>query len=100
MGWYCGRHWHFEMTDLKVYRVLQNKNYKLMKISTIILLLFVSTACTNENTTANEVDHEKLAGACKKCTCKGWRSDSGDPEKCLNIKVPTRELCAHLETDH
>lgn len=39
-------------------------------------------------------------GKCKKCGCQGWRGDSGSPEKCMNIKVPTKELCGHSQADH
>lgn len=40
------------------------------------------------------------SGACKKCKCQSWRSDSGKPEKCINIRVPTKKLCKHLKKDH
>ena len=53
------------------------------------------------STENKEVKNEdKGTGACKECGCGGWRGDSGDPEKCLNIRVPTRELCGHSEADH
>ena len=39
-------------------------------------------------------------GACKKCSCPSWRGDSGDPEKCLNIRPPTQKLCQHGQGDH
>jgi len=37
---------------------------------------------------------------CTKCTCFEWRSDNDTPEHCLNIRVPTKELCGHLRSDH
>jgi hypothetical protein len=40
------------------------------------------------------------SGACTKCGCKSWRGDSGEPEKCINIKVPTQELCGHTKEEH
>lgn len=39
-------------------------------------------------------------GKCKRCGCQGWRGDSGNPEKCVNIRVPTKDLCAHVAGDH
>lgn len=42
----------------------------------------------------------KEAGKCTKCGCQGWRPDSETPEKCINIRVPTEELCGHSEEDH
>jgi len=39
-------------------------------------------------------------GKCTKCGCLGFRSDSGDPERCINIKVPTKDLCGHLKDEH
>ncbi len=43
---------------------------------------------------------EKGTGKCKKCGCQGWRGDGESPEKCVNIKVPTRDLCGHSQADH
>jgi hypothetical protein len=39
-------------------------------------------------------------GKCRKCGCQGWRGDNGEPEKCVNVKAPTKELCGHSQADH
>ena len=39
-------------------------------------------------------------GHCTKCSCPGWRSDSGDPPECINVRIPTNQLCGHSEDDH
>jgi len=38
--------------------------------------------------------------SCKECSCPSWRSDIGDPELCLNIRPPTKELCGHTLAEH
>ncbi len=43
---------------------------------------------------------DKAAGGCKECSCPSWRSDSGSPEKCINIRPPTKKLCGHSKADH
>lgn len=39
-------------------------------------------------------------GKCTKCKCQGWKPGTGKPKKCVNVRVPTRNLCDHLKADH
>lgn len=39
-------------------------------------------------------------GACKDCSCQGWRGDSEEPEKCVNIRPPSNALCGHTKNRH
>ena len=39
-------------------------------------------------------------GACKSCKCPSWRTDSGEPEKCVNIAAPSTLVCGHGKSDH
>jgi hypothetical protein len=51
----------------------------------------------NENDKKNE---SAGSGKCTKCGCQSFRGDSDNPEKCVNIRVPTRELCGHTKAQH
>ncbi len=46
-----------------------------------------------------DVKKSKTSG-CKKCGCKSWRGDSGEPEKCVNIQYPSTKLCGHTKEEH
>jgi hypothetical protein len=48
------------------------------------------------------VFNELIAGSgkCTLCRCQSWQSDGGNPEKCINIKAPTKLRCGHLYEDH
>lgn len=37
---------------------------------------------------------------CKKCNCKGFRSDGDEPPRCLNQNGYNGPRCGHLEKDH
>ncbi len=37
---------------------------------------------------------------CTKCSCPSFRTDSGDPERCVNIRPPTQGLCGHTKAEH
>jgi hypothetical protein len=39
-------------------------------------------------------------GPCTLCSCPSWRTDSGDPPSCINIRPPTKQLCGHSEDAH
>lgn len=45
-------------------------------------------------------DKEKRSGACNICSCPQFRSDNGEPERCINIRPPLKELCGHLRSEH
>jgi len=69
-----------------------------MKYAILALAVITMTAC--DGRTAEVTSSEKGTGGCKKCSCPSWRSDSGEPEKCINIKPPTKDLCQHSASDH
>lgn len=52
----------------------------------------------NEKETQPQLDEG--AGGCKECTCPSWRGDSDTPERCVNIRVPTKQLCGHTKAQH
>ncbi len=54
----------------------------------------------NTDKNKEKKNENKFFGACKKCGCQSWRTDSDEPPKCINIKAPTKELCGHSEEDH
>jgi hypothetical protein len=39
-------------------------------------------------------------GSCTKCSCPSFRGDSDDPERCVNIRPPTNQLCGHTRAEH
>jgi hypothetical protein len=85
-----------------------------MKNSIIIFLLmaFLFTNCKEKQSEKSEIQKvekteksvsefsPEIAGACSLCGCMSWRTDSGEPEKCINIKAPTRALCQHSKSEH
>jgi len=60
-----------------------------------IAFLFVTSFC--QKTTQSTIESST---SCKECSCPSWRSDFGDPELCLNIRQPTKELCGHTLAEH
>ena len=64
---------------------------------TFFLLTIFSCGPENNSGQKNAVDG---IGACSKCSCPSWRGDAGEPEKCLNIRKPTKKLCQHKQSDH
>lgn len=77
-----------------------------MKKLMFIVFTCALVGCGQETETRQQASltsaalHEAGTGKCKKCGCQGWRSDSGDPERCVNIKAPSKALCQHLESEH
>ena len=84
------------------------------KIITIILLILI-ISCNekvkkpqpiNQNESElveiQQTDYktEVIFGGCSQCSCPSWRPDSENPEKCVNIRVPTRVLCQHGKNSH
>lgn len=71
-----------------------------MKKLVFIVFACALMSCGAETATYSSASLAAGTGKCKKCGCQGWRGDSGDPERCVNIKAPTKALCGHLESDH
>jgi len=76
-----------------------------MKKLTFLLFTCVLAACSaGPDTTASASlvteAHRAGTGKCTKCGCQGWRGDSEEPERCINIRYPTKDLCQHLASDH
>ena len=53
-------------------------------------------------TKIKQVEKQKTAGGCIKCSCPGFRSGDPDSEnaRCINIRPPTQKLCGHLASEH
>ncbi|MDF7805984.1 hypothetical protein P4E94_00945 [Pontiellaceae bacterium B12219] len=68
-------------------------------ISSSAVALITGCAPLDISSESNKKDI-RGSGACNKCGCKSWRGDSGEPEKCININVPTKKLCQHSQKEH